>query len=461
MSNYLAVATVTAALRDLMQEAVNATGISATVTTQRPAAVSNDGANPARVNLYLYQVTPNPYLGNQDLPTRRADGVLIERPQVALNLHYLLSFYGNETEWEPERLLGKAVSVLHAQPQLSRAKLRSLVEKNLLLKTSDLADQIELVKFTPLGLNLEEFSKLWSVFFQTTYTLSVAYAAAVVLLTGDELPELAKPVQTPSLTVTPGISTRKATPPDTLTDLQLWFSGDKGITQAKSGQVTMWLDQSAKQDAQYGSAQQNQAHAQPLFVRNGLNRKALLRFGGDDYLALAEAPYATPDAVSGITLFALVRSASADPQILLSFDADHYWSVALHSGAAGGIGWHTHAQTAAGAHSLITQTTYIDGNWHLVCVWFNAGASPDKQIFVDGQPVSASDAHAGAKLGTGAVRYGLIGVGSHADTVDGPIGPLEFLKGDLAEVVLYARGLTADERGQIEQYFFEKYNKPG
>ncbi|MFN8488142.1 MAG: Pvc16 family protein [Caldilineaceae bacterium] len=461
MSNYLAVATVTAALRDLMQEAVNATGISATVTTQRPAAVSSDGANPARVNLYLYQVTPNPYLGNQDLPTRRADGGLVERPQVALNLHYLLSFYGNETEWEPERLLGKAVSVLHAQPQLSRARLRSLVEKHLLLKTSDLADQIELVKFTPLCLNLEEFSKLWSVFFQTTYTLSVAYAAAVVLITGDELPELAKPVQTPALAAIPSVTAIKATPPDALANLQFWFSGDKGITQAKSGQVTLWLDQSRKQETQHGSAQQNQPNAQPLLVRNGLNRKALVRFGGDDYLALAEAPYATPGAVSGITLFALVRSVSSDPQILLSFDADHYWSVALHSGAAGGIGWHTHAQTAAGAHSLITPKPYTDGNWHLVCVWFNAGASPDKQIFVDGQQVSASDAHAGEKLGTGAVRYGLMGVGSHADTLDGPIGPLEFFKGDLAELVLYARGLAAEERQQIEQYFLEKYNNRG
>ena len=127
MSNYLAIATVTAALRDLMQAAVNDIGINATVTTQRPAAVSGDEANAARVNIYLYQVTPNPYLGNSDLPTRRADGTLIERPRVALNLHYLLSFYGNETECEPERLLAKAVSGLHTQPQLSRSRLRYLI----------------------------------------------------------------------------------------------------------------------------------------------------------------------------------------------------------------------------------------------------------------------------------------------------------------------------------------------
>jgi hypothetical protein len=122
MSNYLAIATVTAALSDLMQDVVvNAIpGISGdAVTTQRPAAIAGGGTNTARINIYLYQITPTPYLGNYDLPTRRADGTLSERPQVALNLHYLLSFYGNETDLEPERLLGKAVSVLHTQPQLS------------------------------------------------------------------------------------------------------------------------------------------------------------------------------------------------------------------------------------------------------------------------------------------------------------------------------------------------------
>lgn len=459
MSNYLAIATVTAALRDLMQAAVNDIGINATVTTQRPAAVSGDEANAARVNIYLYQVTPNPYLGNSDLPTRRADGTLIERPRVALNLHYLLSFYGNETEWEPERLLAKAVSVLHTQPQLSRSRLRDLIEKNPLLKTSDLADQIELVKITPLGLNLEEFSKLWSVFFQTTYTLSVAYAAAVVLITGEDLPELAKPVQTPSLSAAPAVGAVKAVSPDALADLQLWFSSDKGITQEKSGHVSKWLDQSDRKRDKKNNALQSQDGSRPLLVRDGLNRKPVLRFAGNDYLAIDELHYAAPDAVSGITLFALVRSSSPEPQILASFDGDQYWSVAFHSGDKGGIGWQTHTQAAAGGHSMVTKAAFTDGNWHLVCVWFSAGAAPDKQIFVDGKPIDAVDAHAGAKVGTGVVRYGFIGVGSQATTVDGKIGPLDFLKGDLAEVALFARALTDEERQQIERYFIEKYNK--
>jgi hypothetical protein len=63
------------------------------------------------------------------------------------------------------------------------------------LATSNLADEIELVKFTPLSLSLEELSKLWSVFFQIPYTLSVAYQGTVVLIEGEDTPQTTLPVR--------------------------------------------------------------------------------------------------------------------------------------------------------------------------------------------------------------------------------------------------------------------------
>jgi hypothetical protein len=51
-----------------------------------------------------------------------------------------------------------------------------------LLGDSDLADADDLVRFTPTGLSLEELSKLWSVFLQTPYVLSIAYQAGPVLV---------------------------------------------------------------------------------------------------------------------------------------------------------------------------------------------------------------------------------------------------------------------------------------
>ncbi|HJW10539.1 MAG TPA: Pvc16 family protein, partial [Albitalea sp.] len=62
------------------------------------------------------------------------------------------------------------------------------------LAASDLADELELVKFTPSPLNLEELSKLWSVFFQTPYHLSVAYQGSVVFIESDDRPQPTLPV---------------------------------------------------------------------------------------------------------------------------------------------------------------------------------------------------------------------------------------------------------------------------
>ena len=63
------------------------------------------------------------------------------------------------------------------------------------LAASDLDQQPELVKFTPAQLSLDDLSKVWSVFFQTPYALSVAYEATVVLIEGDETPRAPLPVR--------------------------------------------------------------------------------------------------------------------------------------------------------------------------------------------------------------------------------------------------------------------------
>jgi hypothetical protein len=57
------------------------------------------------------------------------------------------------------------------------------------------------VKFTQLPLTLEELSKLWSVFFQTQYTLSVAYQGTVVLIESEDSFSSPLPVQLRNLYV--------------------------------------------------------------------------------------------------------------------------------------------------------------------------------------------------------------------------------------------------------------------
>jgi len=190
MSNHLAIATVTAALRDVVYAAINAVVSGAEVSYARPAAVEGDeNGPPAIANLFLYSVTPNAAWRNSDLPTRRADAQLAQRPRAALDLHYLISFYGSDASLVPQRMLGSVVRALHSRPALTPRGIRLAVQANpVTLAGSDLDEAVESVRFTPVSLSLEELSKLWSVLFQTPYALTVAYQGTVVLIEPEDEP---------------------------------------------------------------------------------------------------------------------------------------------------------------------------------------------------------------------------------------------------------------------------------
>lgn len=202
MSNFLAIATVTATLRQGLLDIIGTDVPGATVTTQRPDIATTTSGN---VNIYLYQVTPNTAWRNSDLPTRNSDGELVQRSQVALNLKYLLTFYGDENKLEPQRLLGSVVRTLHSRPVITRQMINNAImnagDGFEFLANSNLANDVELVKFTPISMSTEELSKIWSVFFQTSYNISIAYEAAVVLIESEDVEKKALPVHERSLYV--------------------------------------------------------------------------------------------------------------------------------------------------------------------------------------------------------------------------------------------------------------------
>jgi hypothetical protein len=204
MSNALAIATVTEALVQTLQGALTGINLGASphVSNLRP---DQENALPAvGVNVFLYQVAPNPSLRNSDLPTRAADGTLLNRPRAAIDLHYLLTFYGDDATLEQQRLLGAVVRQLHAHPTLTRSMITSVEQNVGFLAGSNLDQQPELVRLTPINFSLEELSKLWSFLLKTDYVLSTAYVASVVLIeTDDPTPPPALPVLAATVTALP------------------------------------------------------------------------------------------------------------------------------------------------------------------------------------------------------------------------------------------------------------------
>ncbi|MFJ8635795.1 DUF4255 domain-containing protein [Streptomyces sp. NPDC093568] len=200
MSNALAIAHVTQALALLLASNVGPEFDEAVkVEPHRPPTEPPDHPT---INVFLYQVTPNTAMRNNDLPTRAADGTLVKRPAAALDLHYLISAYGDETTLVGQRLIGSVVRTLHEIPILPKDVIEETGHLPHLVG-SDLAESAQRVRFSPTVMDIDETSKLWGMLYQTPYSLSVVYQAALVLIDGREQPVPGKPVERPEVRVLP------------------------------------------------------------------------------------------------------------------------------------------------------------------------------------------------------------------------------------------------------------------
>jgi hypothetical protein len=189
MSNALAIAAVTATLRNLLAQGIapdpDLADIS--VTMQPPDRARPQTAIGNQLNVFLYQAAPNPAWRNRDLPTQQHDGEA-GQPPLALNLFYLLTAYGRDNDAQrpfSHMLLGRAMSILHDHPVLGAAEIAGA------LQGGDSGTQLERIRLTLQPMALEDMSKLWTAF-QSQFRASVAYEAAVVLI-GSTRPRRAAP----------------------------------------------------------------------------------------------------------------------------------------------------------------------------------------------------------------------------------------------------------------------------
>jgi hypothetical protein len=205
MSNALAIAAVSAVLRDLLNNAMidhaisTTVGSPVTVTALPPDRIKTGDTELPQLNIFLYHVASNTGWSNTELPSRDTQGNRITNSPLALDLYYLLSAYG-KSDFDGEILLGYAMQMLHETPVLPRAAIRTAlggvppVSSNLLpigpLAASDLADQIEQIKISPQLMNIEEVWKLWTAL-QAPYRPTAAYRVSTVLI------QSSKPAKTP------------------------------------------------------------------------------------------------------------------------------------------------------------------------------------------------------------------------------------------------------------------------
>lgn len=220
MSNALAIASVTAVLKDLLNNGLIDHDVGASVgevivSTLPPDRIDAlDSLKKSRLNLFMYQVTPNSGWRNVDLPSRNSNGDRVSNPPLALDLHYLLTAYGAE-ELHGEILLGYGMQLLHETPVLTRDAIRrsltppspvgsggDLPPALAALFSSELAEQVEQIKISPALLTTEEISRMWSAF-QAKYRPTAVYQASVVLIQSKGSTRSALPVRARKVKVIP------------------------------------------------------------------------------------------------------------------------------------------------------------------------------------------------------------------------------------------------------------------
>ena len=193
MSDYRVIAAATLTLQNLLLDAIRDPAPGATVKTGPPEVRAPEEVGEGLINIFLYKVEPNRVWRNEDLPYRRSDGSLMRRPQVAVDVHYLLSFYGDERRKIPYLLMGLTMSALHAEayPSLRHmprtdgedgAGVEEIGENDPVsagLAGSGLEHQTHPLSFTFMPLSHDELIPLFS---QIPFVMSVAYRGSVLLI---------------------------------------------------------------------------------------------------------------------------------------------------------------------------------------------------------------------------------------------------------------------------------------
>lgn len=215
MSNHVSLAATTGVLAARLRAHLGAAGLTATVATHHPTDADTHGTF-----LHLYGVLPSPTPPNDMVPERTPHGVANPAPRLTLDLHYLVTFVGAPAEGDTERMAGAVMSGLHAFPIISPDEIDDFIAAQPAgspLATSDLADQPEPLRITPLSASIDDLSRLWGMTRQPFHRLSVPYLVSPLIIEADVASTGPPPSTTPSVTEgalrSPQIRAGHASPP--------------------------------------------------------------------------------------------------------------------------------------------------------------------------------------------------------------------------------------------------------
>jgi hypothetical protein len=188
MSGYKAIRAVSSTLKNLLSGEMDDKPVSVTLL---PPDVAPSTATGKRINLYLYMVTENGYLKNQEIPGEGHPNSY-GHPPLSLNLHYLVTGYsdsdtGDDRDLSAQETLGDGMRVLHDF---------AIIPNNSPYLDSELQNEFERIKIALQQVSLDDLAKIWTALPSANFRCSAAYNVTVIQIESELPRQLAAPVKT-------------------------------------------------------------------------------------------------------------------------------------------------------------------------------------------------------------------------------------------------------------------------
>jgi PKD repeat protein len=218
--------------------------------------------------------------------------------------------------------------------------------------------------------------------------------------------------------------------PDAIANLKLWLRADSAVTYDGSNKVSQWNDCSG----QGNNASQVASASQPQYISNVLNGYPVIHFDGvDDFMKTAAFTLNQPE-----NIFIVYKPVTWNGANKAIFDGYNTESMALEN-------YPTSPSISLynGASYVASNNNATVGSFHVVeCLY----SGSNSYIKVDN--TTPTTANGGTTSGGGFELGGLAGYTTYCSNVD------------IAEVLIYDRNLTINERLQVETYLANKYAGP-
>lgn len=165
-------------LRDVSRTLLDLLKTNLTDVAGRIALASPKSAGANLLTLFLYKVTENPDLKNAERLVSQPNGSLVERrAPLSLDAYYLLTAHAGEPPdpLEAHRALSRAMRVFYDNGILQGSLLRADDPS-----TGLTADSVLRVTLNPI--TMEDMTRIWSVFPDMPYEISVTYFVTPVAI---------------------------------------------------------------------------------------------------------------------------------------------------------------------------------------------------------------------------------------------------------------------------------------